>query len=379
MSTRVATSQRHWPKLLTPGPITTSVGVKASMQFDSGSRDSAFIELTASLRHRLADLVDPTGGFTCVPMQGSGTFSVEAMVTSLLGPDDHLLVCANGTYGSRIETIAQVAGIAHTTLASPELGPTPLDELDRALQGDGTVSHVAIVHCETTSGVLNPLDDVCEVASRHEARVLVDAMGTFGGIPFTPAANVDAVAASANKCLQGVPGLGFVLARPEALTRAANFPVRSLSLDLVGQWRGLEANGQFRFTPPTHVMWALGTALDELEAEGGPAGRYQRYRTNHLVLTDGMTRLGYRMLVDPGHQAPIIATFLSPTHADWDFRTFYDALVARGFAIYPGKLTEAETFRIGCIGDVDGDDMASVVTHIEEITVASTTAEPANH
>jgi 2-aminoethylphosphonate-pyruvate transaminase len=369
---------RRWPTLLTPGPLTTSSTVKSAMQIDSGSRDLVFIELVASLRQRISDILDPQGGFTCVPIQGSGTYAVEAMLGTLIGPEDHLLVCANGAYGRRIAEIATVLGLAHTVLTSSESQPTPTPELEARLLADPAITHVAIVHCETTTGVLNPLEEVCSLSWQHGVRVLVDAMSSFGGIPLAPGASVDAVAASCNKCLQGVPGLGLVLVRPEAMQRAGEHLPRSVSLDLTAQLRGLEENGQFRFTPPTHAMWALSTALDELEAEGGPVGRNRRYRENHRVLTDGMSALGFEMFVDPIHQAPIIVTFLSPTDAAWSFDGFYSALAAGGYAIYPGKLTEAETFRIGCIGDVDVGDMRAVVTLIAELPhpIKTTRGEP---
>ncbi len=354
------------PILLTPGPLTTSATVKQAMLRDWGSRDAAFIALNRRIRERLLALVQAADSHVCVPVQGSGTFAVEATIGTLVPGDGRLLVLVNGAYGRRMVRIAEVAGRAVTSLSWAEDEAVDAQALDQALAADSLISHVAVVHCETTSGILNPLQDVADVCARHRRSLLIDAMSSFGALPIdarqTPFV---AVMASANKCLEGVPGVGFALIRREALEAAKN-NAPSLSLDLYDQWQGLEANGQWRFTPPTHVLAAFDQALDEHAAEGGVAGRGARYRRNHQLLVEGMSALGFAMLVPPPLQAPIIVTFLMPADPRFVFAEFYDRLREKGFAIYPGKLTVAASFRIGCIGRIGEAEIRAALAAIGE-------------
>ncbi len=354
------------PILLTPGPLTTSATVKQAMLRDWGSRDAAFIALNRRIRERLLALAQAADSHVCVPVQGSGTFAVEATIGTLVPGDGRLLVLINGAYGQRMVRIAEVAGRAVTSLSWAEDEAVDAQALDQALAADPLISHVAVVHCETTSGILNPLQDVADVCARHRRSLLIDAMSSFGALPIdarqTPFA---AVMASANKCLEGVPGVGFALIRREALEAARN-NAPSLSLDLYDQWQGLEANGQWRFTPPTHVLAAFDQALDEHAAEGGVAGRGARYRRNHQLLIEGMSALGFAMLVPPPLQAPIIVTFLMPADPRFVFAEFYDRLREKGFAIYPGKLTVAASFRIGCIGRIGEAEIRAALAAIGE-------------
>jgi 2-aminoethylphosphonate-pyruvate transaminase len=346
----VAGSPTGDPWLLTPGPLTTSPTVKQAMLHDYGSRDSHFIAVNRRTRERLVEIIDGQGSFTTVPLQGSGTFSVEAMICTFLPADGKLLILINGAYGKRMAKICQVSGRAYSTLDWPEDRAVDPAALDAALAEDPAVSHVAVVHCETTSGVLNPIAAVAEVTARHGRRLLIDSMSAFGALPLSSAEIAfDAVAASSNKCLEGVPGMGFVIARIAAL-EACQGNASSLSLDLHDQWRAMEGNGQWRFTPPTHVILAFDQALEEFLAEGGVAGRGGRYRANCEVLVSGMRALGFRTLLPDELQAPIIVTFHMPSDPAFDFQAFYDALRRRGYVIYPGKLTVADSFRIGCIG-----------------------------
>ncbi|VUX47697.1 2-aminoethylphosphonate--pyruvate transaminase 2 [Candidatus Defluviicoccus seviourii] len=354
------------PILLTPGPLTTSATVKQAMLRDWGSRDAAFIALNQRIRERLLALAQAADSHVCVPVQGSGTFAVEATIGTLVPGDGRLLVLVNGAYGRRMVRIAEVIGLAVTSLSWPEDETVDAQALNHALAADQAITHVAVVHCETTSGILNPLQDVADVCARHRRSLLIDAMSSFGALPIdagqTPFA---AVMASANKCLEGVPGVGFALIRREALEAAKN-NAPSLSLDLYDQWQGLEANGQWRFTPPTHVLAAFDQALDEHAAEGGVAGRGARYRRNHQILVEGMSALGFAMLVPPPLQAPIIVTFLMPADPRFVFAEFYDRLREKGFAIYPGKLTVAASFRIGCIGRIGEAEIRAALAAIGE-------------
>ena len=348
--------------LLTPGPLTTRPETRAAMGRDWGSRDPAFIALTARVRQRLLALANAGEAFTCVPMQGSGTFAVEAQLGTLVPRDGRLLILVNGAYGRRMAEICRRAGRPYGVL---ETGETEPPERAAALAGrlaaEPGITDVALVHCETTTGILNPLADLAAAVSEAGRRLHVDAMSSFGGIPVDLARlPLTSLAASANKCLEGAPGVGFVIARIDHLAGSAD-NAHAVSLDLHGQWAGLEANGQWRFTPPTHVLAALDRALDALDDEGGVAGRFARYWESCRTLVDGMRGLGFETLLDDAVQAPIIVTFRAPADPAWHFQTFYDRLAERGFVIYPGKLAQVESFRVGCIGAFRADTMARFV------------------
>ena len=354
------------PWLLTPGPLTTSPEVKQAMLHDYGSRDGHFIDINRRMRARLLDIVGGRDDFVCVPLQGSGTFAVEAMIGTLVPPGGKLLVLINGAYGKRIAKIAETCRRAVAVLETPEDTPNDPRALDAALAADPAVTHVAAVHCETTSGILNPVEEIARVTARHGRRLLIDAMSAFGALPLEAAAvPFDAVAASSNKCLEGVPGMGFCLARRSVL-EAAEGNAPSLSLDLHDQWTAMEKTGQWRFTPPVQVIAAFDRALDEFEAEGGVAGRGGRYRENCRILVDGMRALGFETLLPDRLQAPIIVTFRTPADPGFAFETFYDRLRGKGFVIYPGKLTVAESFRIGCIGKLGAREITAALSAIEE-------------
>lgn len=355
------------PWLLTPGPLTTSASVKQAMLHDWGSRDRAFIEMTARIRKRLVDLVHGGDEMVCVPIQGSGTFAVEAMLGTLVPPDGKLLVLVNGAYGRRMVEIARRQGRAVAALSCAEDQPCDPEALDRALREDPAIGHVAVVQCETTTGILNPLERIAAVTLRHDRRLVVDAMSALGALPLDARKTVfEAVAASSNKCLEGVPGVGFVIVRRDAI-RAAAGRCPSLALDLHAQHEALEANGQWRFTPPTHVLAALDRALAEHAEEGGSAGRLGRYRENARVLVEGMRRLGFTTLLPDELQAPIIVTFTMPTDERFVFERFYDGLRERGYVIYPGKLTTAPSFRIGCIGRIGRAELEGAVAAVADV------------
>jgi 2-aminoethylphosphonate-pyruvate transaminase len=339
---------------------------------DWGSREPDFIALTADLRRRLLQVANGEGGHVAVPLQGSGTFIVEAAVATLVGPNAKLLVLVNGAYGERIVAIARGYGRALEVLRWPEDQPVDPTAVAKALEADPAVTHVAMVHCETTTGLLNPLCAVAEVVRRAGRLFIVDAMSSFGALPIDLAATpIAALLASSNKGLEGAPGLGFALV-DAALLAAAQGVSPSLSLDLHAQWRGFEGNGQWRFTPPVQVVAALVEALRQLEIEGGPPARLRRYQANFDVLAEGMPRLGFAFYLDAAVQAPIIATFRPPAGRPFQFERFYEALAARGFIIYPGKLTKEDSFRIGCIGALEPDDFRRLISAIESIVTTPT-------
>jgi len=309
------------------------------------------------------------GGEThaCVPVQGSGTFAVEAAIGTLVPRGGKLLILENGAYGARMARICEIIGRDCDVLQWPENEPVSTAEIGKALLNDGTITHVAVVHCETTSGILNPLEEIAEVVSKHDRGLLIDAMSSFGALPLdVEGLPCEALMASSNKCLEGVPGMGFVIARKSAL-EAAQGNAHSLSLDLNDQWQVMEKTGQWRFTPPTHVLAALASALDQHQTEGGVKGRGKRYGENWRLLVDGMRELGFQTLLGDDLQAPIIVTFLTPADPRYDFEAFYKGLAGKGFVIYPGKLTQADSFRIGCIGQVRPQDMRDLMAAVKAV------------
>ncbi|WP_282604379.1 2-aminoethylphosphonate--pyruvate transaminase [Pelagibius sp. Alg239-R121] len=353
--------------LLTPGPLTTSKKVKAAMQRDWGSWDQPFIDLTAEICRSLVDLAGGGSEFVCVPMQGSGTFVVEAMLGTMVPRDGHCAVLVNGAYGDRIVKTLRVMGRRCTVLKTAETDVYDVAALEQALIGDKTISHVAAVHCETTSGVLNPLTAISEVTARHGRSLLVDAMSSFAALPLNVCdLPCDGMVSSANKCIQGVPGMGFAVLRRSTLEASAG-NAHSLSLDLHDQWVYLEKSGRWRFTPPTHSAAALVEAIREHAAEGGVEGRGGRYAQNHRVLVDGMRAIGFETLLSDEIQSPIITTFIEPNDPNFTFQAFYDLLAKRGFVIYPGKLTAAPTFRVGTIGALEEQDITGLLCAVREV------------
>lgn len=367
MNTRPAASETGDPLLLTPGPLTTSAAVKQAMVHDWGSRDAEFLRINRMVLDRIAELAGATGTHVTVPVQGSGTFAVEAMITSFVPRTGKLLVLINGAYGQRALRIAQIAGRAALALETPEDMPPDLATLDRLLADDPAISHVFAVHCETTSGILNPIAEIADLVARHGRRLLVDSMSAFGALEMDAhSVHYDALAASSNKCLEGVPGLGFVVCRSEALAECKG-NATTLVLDLHDQADAFARTGQYRFTPPIHVIVALGKAIEEHAAEGGVAGRGRRYRENARVLIDGMRAMGFRTLLGDRLQAPIIVTFHMPTDPKFVFQRFYDGLKDRGYVIYPGKLTVADSFRMGCIGRLHPEHMKGALAAVREV------------
>jgi 2-aminoethylphosphonate-pyruvate transaminase len=355
------------PLLLTPGPLTTSKRVKEVMVHDWGSRDAAFLRINREVLERLPEVVNAGGGHVTVPMQGSGTFAVEAMLTTFVPRSGKVLLLINGAYGQRAKRICLIAGRRIAVHETPEDTPPDLADVERILKADADISHVFAVHCETTSGILNPIAEIGALVEKHGRRFLVDAMSAFGALPLDAGkTRFDALAASSNKCIEGVPGLGFVICREAALGETKG-NATTLVLDLHDQWQNFAKTGQYRFTPPIHVIVSFHQALQEFWAEGGQPGRGRRYGENCKVLIDGMRALGFRTLLPDALQAPIIVTFHMPEHAKFVFQGFYDKLKDRGYVIYPGKLTVADSFRIGCIGRLDAGHMRGALAAIAEV------------
>jgi len=355
------------PILLTPGPITTSLATKAAMLRDWGSWDANFNAVTAEVRRKLLDIIHGHDTHVCVPMQGSGTFSVEAAINTLVPRDGHVLVLINGAYGSRLAKLTQMMGRRVSTFETAEDVPTTPQDVDRLLKADPSITHVGLIHCETSTGILNPLPEIAAVVQRHGKRLVVDAMSSFAAIPIdartTP---FDAVIAASGKCVEGPPGMGFVLARRSALEKCAGNS-SSLSLDLHDQWTYMERTTQWRYTPPTHIVVAFNAALDQYVAEGGQSARLARYTKNCETLVAGMTEMGFKSFLRPEIQAPIILTFHAPPDPAYSFKDFYARVRDKGFILYPGKLTTVETFRVGCIGAVGPDEMRHAVNAVRDV------------
>lgn len=352
--------------LFTPGPLTTSRTVKQAMLRDLGSRDSEFLRVVREIREKLLGVANLRGDYECVLMQGSGTFSVEAVIGSTIPRAGKILILSNGAYGKRMVNIANVLQIPRAVIEYAEDCKTNARDVRYELERDPAITHIAMVHSETTSGLVNDIEGVGALAKEFQKKFIVDAMSSFGGIETDwRAVNADFIISSANKCIEGVPGFGFVLARRDSLPECQG-RARSLSLDLFAQWKGLEDDGQFRFTPPTHALLAFRQALNELEQEGGVPARAARYRANYEMLIAGTRALGLREYLAPNDQGHIIVSFHYPDDSRFDFKTFYARLNEKGFVIYPGKVGSANCFRIGCIGRLFPSDMQNLLNAMQK-------------
>lgn len=366
MMTKLPTSRDAL--LFTPGPLTTSSSVKEAMLHDAGSWHFEFNAKVKWVRDRLLQIagLSQEQGWEAILMQGSGTFGVEAVFSTCVSPTGKVCVLSNGAYGERMIRMLERAGIQHSFLRTTEDKPNEPLALDRALTADSAITHVAAVHCETTSGILNPIAELGQIARRHKKTYIVDAMSSFAGIPIDfETCKIDYLISSANKCIEGVPGFSFVICRRNKLVECEGW-ARTLSLDLLDQWKGLEKNGQFRYTPPTHSILAFEQALKELEQEGGVTARAARYRRNHEALLAGMKQLGFRSYLPPEIQSDIITSFYFPNDPKFTFDRFYRCLCNKGFIIYPGKISQADLFRIGSIGRIFESDMRALLAAVRE-------------
>ncbi|MGB0991953.1 MAG: 2-aminoethylphosphonate--pyruvate transaminase [Akkermansiaceae bacterium] len=355
--------------LLTPGPLSTSPTVREAMLQDWCTWDDDYnLGIVTPIRERLVRLATATqpDDYTTVLMQGSGTFSVESMIGSVVPRDGKLLVLANGAYGDRLAKIADCLNINHLVHDSGELAQPDLVLLEEVLRDDAAITHVVVVHNETTTGMMNPLAEIAEIVKSHNKVFLVDSMSAFGGVPLDMAElGIDFLVSSANKCIQGVPGFGFIIARRTELEKTKG-NARSLSLDLYDQWLGHESGkGKWRFTSPTHVTRAFYQAMQELDEEGGVVARYERYTENQRRLVSGMKELGFKCVLPEEFHSPIITGFYNPESEDYDFMKFYELLKEKGFVIYPGKVTGIDSFRIGTIGHVFPEDIDRLIKAIE--------------
>ncbi len=354
--------------LFTPGPLTTSATVKQAMLHDYGSRDTTFVNLVKEIRTQLPLLghVSNATGYETIIMQGSGTFGVESVISSSVPKTGKLLVAINGAYGHRIANMAKIHGIPFDVIIRAEDKQITAQDVDTALT-QNTYTHLAVIHCETTSGIINPVTEIGAVAKKHNVTYIVDSMSAFGAVPLNIAeAHIHFLVSSSNKCIEGVPGFSFIIAAKQQLEQCKGV-ADTLTLDLYAQWLALEKDGQFRFTPPTHALLAFRQALRELEEEGGVAARSARYRNNCNVLAEGMQKLGFTEYLPANIRGYIINTYLYPQSPDFNFTEFYNQLNNRGFVIYPGKLTQADCFRVGNIGRIHTTDIEALLKAIAEV------------
>jgi 2-aminoethylphosphonate-pyruvate transaminase len=339
--------------LLTPGPLTTTLRTKLAMLKDWGSWDSSFNEVTANVRASLLRILNATDSHVVVPLQGSGTFSVEAAIATLVPRDGHVLVMDNGAYCKRAAKLTTMMGRRCTTVSFGDDEAISATIAKQYLDADTSITHVLMIHCETGTGVVNPLHEIALLCASRKVGLIVDAMSSFAALPIDArTTQFDALIAASGKCLEGVPGMGFVFIR-KAILAGCEGQSQSLAMDLFDQYQYMEKTGQWRFTPPTHVVVALAEAIAQFEEEGGQAARLARYTKNYEALVTGMMALGFKVFLDPEIQAPVIVTFHAPADARYEFKKFYETARTHGFILYPGKLTQVETFRVGCIGAID--------------------------
>lgn len=347
-------------KLLTPGPLTTTDSVKAAMLVDHCTWDDDYKVITKRIIKNLLELANVSeAAYTAVLMQGSGTFGVESVLTSSVGALDRLLILTNGVYGLRMAEIAQHAQLPYDVLEFPYNRVPDAQVVAEFLDSHPSITHLAMVHCETTTGILNDIQAISQVAKARQLTFIVDAMSSFGGIPIDVAdLNIDFLISSANKCIQGVPGFSFIIAKQEAIL-ATKGKATSLSLDLYEQWETMSKDGKWRFTSPTHVVIAFEQALQELAKEGGVVARNSRYQANMTKLLTLFKANGLLAYIPEENQSPIIATFELPSQKI-DFKEMYKFVKSEGYAIYPGKLLDLNTFRVGVIGEIYQADIERV-------------------
>jgi len=372
---------RKYGILFTAGPLSTSRTVREAQLDDYGSRDKAFVNAIKEMREGVLEVAEaPSAEWSTIPMQGSGTMGIEAVINSITknplnatGAKEKFLVIRNGAYSSRMASIIAKRGTPLVTFDTEEGQEIDLIKLQELMKADPSITQVGMVHCETSTGMFNPIHGIAALTRKHlpKATIFVDAMSSFGGVEFRTPDVCDVLVTSANKCIQGVPGFSIVVAKKSLLEQSrGNSP--SFTLDIVSQFDGLEKSGQFSQTPPVQAIVAFHQALKEHKAEGGVAARSKRYQANNDYIADQMTSLGFKLFLDRtkpsfGH---IITAYHAPSKANspnWDFMKFYDELKEGGFVIYPGKASAADTFRIGALGDIHLPDCKALMEEVKTV------------
>lgn len=344
--------------LLNPGPATTTDRVKQALIVpDICPREQEFGDLTKEVREKIVRVVNGTETHTAVMIGGSGTAGVEACLSSVIGKNDKVLVIDNGAYGKRGETIIKAYNIPHETLKL-EWDVLPTAEcVEAKINETEGLTHLFFIHHETTTGMLNPLDELIALCEKYNLISIVDAMSSYASIPIDlQKTKVDFLVSSSNKGIQGFAGLSFVVSNLKRLEATREIPPNNLYLNLWGNHTCLEKTNQFQFTPPVQVIYALNEALDEFFEET-MEGRYKRYCDCYDVMLQGMKDLGFKCLLPEEQHSKMLTTFYDPDVAEYDFDKMHDFLYERDITIYPGKVASLDTFRIANIGDLIPEDM----------------------
>lgn len=356
--------------LFTPGPLSTAPLVRQALLKEYGSREPKFLEIVKGIRTNVLKVGGFSSDFDVVIMQGSGTMAVEAVVSTVVPKNGKILTICDGAYGKRIFEMTKVHQIPAVKLEFGEEDAIDIKKVEECLMSNEGITHLSVIHSETTTGKINDVGKLAKMIAKLPANkrpsIIVDAMSSFGGVDIDFQNEIDYLITSANKCIEGVPGFGLVIARKEAMKKSAG-NARTLSLDFISQWKSMEETGQFRYTPPTHVLVGFSTALDLLQEEGGVKKRMERYKNNQKMLLEGMGMLGFKTLLDPSLQGHIITSFLYPEHKNWNWEKFYNKLYDRGFVLYPGKLTNKDCFRIGTIGALNKNNFTALLKTISEV------------
>ena len=344
--------------LLNPGPATTTDSVKMAMVVpDICPREKDFVEVMQEVRQGLLRAVRAGNDYTCVLFGGSGTAAMDAVINSVVPPKKKILVINNGAYGERMIKIANGYNIDCAELVFPWNDLPDLNTIERTLDDDMDITHIAVVHHETTSGLLNPLKELEEIARSSGKTLVVDAISSFAGIPIDMSEDgIDYLMSTANKCVEAMVGVSFVICKKEEIEELANWPPRSFYLDLYSQYRYMEETGEMRFTPPVQVIYALRQAVREL-LEEGLEKRFERYKENWSVLTIGLKKMGFQLFLEDEKQSGILTSVVEPDHPNYDFMTMHDLLYEKGFTIYPGKIGTANTFRVANLGAINAEDI----------------------
>lgn len=352
--------------LLTPGPVTVPQSIKEGMMADRSANSAPVIEMVRRIRSYLLEICSGTENFECVPLQGSATYAVEAVFQSLVPKGSRILVIENGAYGTRMARLAEVAGFDVKKL-SFGLQPMPTAaDVAAALDADPGIDYVSLCHVETSTGALNPIEEIAAVARARGKKVIIDAVASFGGIPIdVEALDLEALIISPNKCFESVPGIGIVIARRTTLEEAEGRSV-SLCLDLHDQWAFLQEHGFFRWTPPTHVLGAFAEAVRLHEVEGGVPSRNARYREHWSRLVDALRQRGFTTMLPDKYNAPIVTSFNVISHPNFTFDGLFNALDKRGVIIFPGNFPAVGTFRIGVMGDLQKPDIDYIIQCIDD-------------
>jgi len=344
--------------LLNPGPTTTTDTVKMALVVpDICPREKEFVHVMADVRNGLLKVVNADDDYTCILFAGSGTAAMDAVINSVVPPDKKILIINNGAYGERMVKIAKAYNMGCVELKFPWTERPDLTKVEKTLEDDSKITHIAIVHHETTTGLLNPLKEMVDIARSRGKTLIADTISSFAGIPIDVRSDhMDFMISTSNKCIQSMAGVSFVLCKKSEIEKTARYPLRSFYLNLYQQYKYFEEHGEMQFTPPVQVIYALRQAIKEYFEEG-IENRYHRYCHNWKVLTHGLKDLGFRLLLKEEIHSKILTTVIEPDHERYDFDLLHDLLIERGFTIYPGKIHNNNTFRIANMGSIDHKDM----------------------